>query len=74
MHHCKRISKHAAKAANVEMNQHVFALDLFHVWAQLAPYVSFESLIVLGMPSSLLRANSQYWPRIVMLLQSIRIW
>ena len=30
------------------MNQHVFALDLFHVWAQLAPYVSFESLIVLG--------------------------
>ena len=29
------------------MNQHVFALDLFHVWAQLAPYVSFESLIVL---------------------------
>ena len=39
---------HAAKAANVEMNQHVFALDLFHVWAQLAPYVSFESLIVLG--------------------------
>lgn len=34
--------------ANVEMNQHVFALDLFHVWAQLAPYVSFESLIVLG--------------------------
>lgn len=48
MHHCKRIfGKHAAKAANVEMNQHVFALDLFHVWAQLAPYVSFESLIVL---------------------------
>ena len=42
------IWKHAAKAANVEMNQHVFALDLFHVWAQLAPYVSFESLIVLG--------------------------
>ena len=40
------IWKHAAKAANAEMNQHVFALDLFHVWAQLAPYV--KSLIVLG--------------------------
>lgn len=68
------IWKHAAKAANVEMNQHVFALDLFHVWAQLAPYVSFESLIVLG--DAVITATSKQ-PVLAKdrdALQSIRIW
>lgn len=33
---------------NVRINQHVYALDLFHTWAQLADHLPLESLIVLG--------------------------
>ncbi|WP_395955369.1 hypothetical protein [Bifidobacterium myosotis] len=32
----------------VRINRHVFALDLFHVWAQMAVHVPLESLVVLG--------------------------
>ncbi|WP_239512562.1 hypothetical protein [Bifidobacterium aerophilum] len=32
----------------VRITSRVYALDLFHTWAQLASYVPFESLIVLG--------------------------
>lgn len=34
--------------ANVRINQHVYALDLFHTWAQLAHHLTVESLIVLA--------------------------
>lgn len=34
--------------ANVRINQHVYALDLFHTWAQLAHHLTMESLIMLG--------------------------
>ncbi|PLS29150.1 hypothetical protein Uis4E_0728 [Bifidobacterium parmae] len=32
----------------VRINRHVYALDLMHTWAQLAPHVPFEELIALG--------------------------
>lgn len=34
--------------ANVCINKHVYALDLFHTWAQLANHLTLESMIVLG--------------------------
>ncbi|PJM78182.1 hypothetical protein CSQ86_02375 [Bifidobacterium felsineum] len=42
------IWKHTSVAEKVAINHYVFALDLFHVWAQLATHVSLDSLIVLG--------------------------
>ncbi|MBT1173187.1 hypothetical protein JS528_07445 [Bifidobacterium sp. MA2] len=33
---------------NVRVNRNVYALDLFHTWAQLADHLPLESLIVLG--------------------------
>ncbi|NEG56076.1 hypothetical protein GFD21_09990 [Bifidobacterium sp. SMA15] len=35
-------------ADNIRVNQWVHALDLFHTWAQLAPYMPLPSLIALG--------------------------
>nr|WP_226803251.1 hypothetical protein [Bifidobacterium cebidarum] len=42
------IWKHVPKAGKVKISQYVFALDLFHTWAQLATHMSLDSLIVLG--------------------------
>ncbi|NMM97239.1 hypothetical protein G1C97_0188 [Bifidobacterium sp. DSM 109959] len=42
------IWKHASTAEKVRVDQNVYALDLFHVWAQLATHMTLESLIVLG--------------------------
>lgn len=35
-------------AEPVRINRHVYALDLTHTWAQLAPHLPFEELIALG--------------------------
>ncbi|PWG63781.1 hypothetical protein DF196_10060 [Bifidobacterium callitrichidarum] len=35
-------------ACNVRIGSRVYALELAHTWAQLAPYLTLESLIVLG--------------------------
>lgn len=40
--------KPVANVEPVRINQHVFALDLFHTWAQLAVHVSLPSLVALG--------------------------
>ncbi|WP_243387760.1 hypothetical protein [Bifidobacterium felsineum] len=45
---CSHIWKPIPQAKKVRINQHVLALDLFHVWAQLASHVSLRSLIILG--------------------------
>ncbi|MBW3087191.1 DUF559 domain-containing protein [Bifidobacterium sp. 82T24] len=34
--------------AFVRVNQHVYALDASHVWAQLSPHIPFEELVVLA--------------------------
>lgn len=40
--------KHASLGNSVRVNQRVYALDLFHTWAQLAVHMSLSSLVVLG--------------------------
>lgn len=35
-------------AHNVRVNRHLYALDLFHTWAQLSPHMPLASLIALG--------------------------
>ncbi|WP_236029191.1 hypothetical protein [Bifidobacterium miconisargentati] len=40
--------KAVSVADRVRLNQHVFALDLFHAWAQLAVHVPLPSLVALG--------------------------
>lgn len=37
-----------ANARNTRINRHVYALDLFHTWAQLSMQLPLESLIALG--------------------------
>lgn len=48
--------KPLVQADNVRINRHVYALDLIHTWAQLAPHVPLESLVSLG--DSILHAQS----------------
>ncbi|KAB7788214.1 hypothetical protein [Bifidobacterium cebidarum] len=45
---CSHIWKLAPQANKVRINQHVLAMDLFHVWAQLASHISLRSLVILG--------------------------
>lgn len=45
---CTHIWKHVARAGVVEIGRNVYALDLFHTWAQLSAHVSLRTLIVLG--------------------------
>ena len=45
---CTHIWKHVARAGVVEISRNVYALDLFHTWAQLSAHVSLRTLIVLG--------------------------
>ncbi|PWG66614.1 hypothetical protein DF196_02940 [Bifidobacterium callitrichidarum] len=49
--------KAVSVAGRVRMNQHVFAIDLFHAWAQLAVHVPLLSLIALG--DSIITATAQ---------------
>ncbi|MBT1175857.1 hypothetical protein JS530_10175 [Bifidobacterium sp. LC6] len=42
------IWKPASHAEKIRVNNFVWALDLFHVWAQMAKHLSMRSLIVLG--------------------------
>ncbi|WP_238567046.1 hypothetical protein [Bifidobacterium reuteri] len=45
---CPHVWKFVPQAHIVKFNARVYALDMFHVWAQMAIHVSLRSLIVLG--------------------------
>ncbi|KFI91828.1 hypothetical protein BISA_1116 [Bifidobacterium saguini DSM 23967] len=45
---CPHVWKFLPQSHAVKINTRVYALDIFHVWAQMASHVSLQSLIVLG--------------------------
>ena len=52
--------KHMTDLQAVKVNQHVYALELFHTWAQMASHMSFEDVVILG--CSILEAKRRQLP------------